>query len=633
MSPRTLASIVVLVVLGIGAAVGLVGFGSDAPTPTAPAKLTPFRHSWPPEEGAPYPALEMRTVQGQPFDFASLRGKVVLIETVALGSPGSVGFAGIDRFGTVQAQTGLASLDQLLKQHGIDRDDPNLRTVHLLLYDSMSRQPSPENAKRWVEQTGLDRHANAIALLADSRYKRHDTLQMVPGFQLLDRELTLRIDGAGANAPHNLYDHLFPGLAMLLHGRTGAAPLATNAIALPVRPDHDDASELFERLAAGDFAGADDVCARLRQAGRAEGTFEERFDRAIDGVAVFPPAQAAIDAWCAERPKSAAAWIASGQRHIQQAWEARGGGPGTLVTEAGQARFTEHLQQAERDLGTAQRIDPTQPFAAARAIRAGLGLARDLDALRARYRAAVTASPNYVAAREALLFCLMPRWGGSFEQMSELVEEAMASSESEPAFCLLLARFHRDVAESTKLGPAHLRDGITADELRMLLRRVELTYPRSPAPWIERFHIARILGNDDDRLAAIEKAAELGDATRTMYLGVENRRVRRDAEGLRLIVQAAARGSVESFGRAGFAILRGEGADQDYALARAWFEAGSRCGDTNSMRGLGVLYEDGLGVDVDLRAARDWYARAAMSNPKGAEAFARLLETHPDLRR
>ncbi len=40
---------------------------------------------------------------------------------------------------------------------------------------------------------------------------------------------------------------------------------------------------------------------------------------------------------------------------------------------------------------------------------------------------------------------------------------------------------------------------------------------------------------------------------------------------------------------------------------------------------LGMCYEEGLGVDVDLEEARDWYARAAEQGHKAAKKACKKL--------
>jgi TPR repeat protein len=51
--------------------------------------------------------------------------------------------------------------------------------------------------------------------------------------------------------------------------------------------------------------------------------------------------------------------------------------------------------------------------------------------------------------------------------------------------------------------------------------------------------------------------------------------------------------------------------DGDYATAFAGFQELTKQGNPNAMNNLGLMYANGLGVDLDLAAARRWYEEAA----------------------
>ena len=49
-------------------------------------------------------------------------------------------------------------------------------------------------------------------------------------------------------------------------------------------------------------------------------------------------------------------------------------------------------------------------------------------------------------------------------------------------------------------------------------------------------------------------------------------------------------------------------------------------GDSDSQYCLGRCYEDGIGVDVDLNEAREWYARAAQQGNKDSKRALKRLK-------
>jgi SEL1 protein len=61
--------------------------------------------------------------------------------------------------------------------------------------------------------------------------------------------------------------------------------------------------------------------------------------------------------------------------------------------------------------------------------------------------------------------------------------------------------------------------------------------------------------------------------------------------------------AAQSAGYIGRMLLRGEGVQQDYKLAKLWFERGIVFGDRECHNGLGIIYRDGLGVKKDEKKA------------------------------
>ena len=63
---------------------------------------------------------------------------------------------------------------------------------------------------------------------------------------------------------------------------------------------------------------------------------------------------------------------------------------------------------------------------------------------------------------------------------------------------------------------------------------------------------------------------------------------------------------------------QGLGVEQDYALAASWYEKGVGSGDLTSGYYLGLLYKQGLGVDQDYGKAAGYFASVAASENKSA---------------
>ena len=100
------------------------------------------------------------------------------------------------------------------------------------------------------------RHDNdeyGIVLLGDRRYIRPETLKMIPGIQLVDRDFVLRADGGGVRAPDNIYSVVIPKAARELgvpdpSAEATLADLEAKHLP-PTGPRHPAAARLFALLA------------------------------------------------------------------------------------------------------------------------------------------------------------------------------------------------------------------------------------------------------------------------------------------------------------------------------------------------------------------------------------------------
>jgi hypothetical protein len=201
-------------VLAIAVLSGCAGEAS-APEPLA---------DWPPRLGEAYPDFVFHDASGSPRRISSLAGKVVLIEPIGMNCPACNAFAGAGRAGRSGFQGtrptgGLPALEELLPQYasGATVDHPDLVVVHLLLYSMRMHAPTSEDAGHWAEHFGIDR-PNQLVLHGDERFINQASYDMIPGFQLLDRDLVLRADSTGHNPRHNLYTFLLPMLGRMLGG-------------------------------------------------------------------------------------------------------------------------------------------------------------------------------------------------------------------------------------------------------------------------------------------------------------------------------------------------------------------------------------------------------------------------------
>jgi hypothetical protein len=106
--------------------------------------------------------------------------------------------------------------------------------------------------------------------------------------------------------------------------------------------------------------------------------------------------------------------------HIDLAWQARGSGWASTVTPEGWKGFNDHLAAANTAVIAAWNRHPDRPQPAAVGITIAMGGAGGDVTVQQWFDRSVAAQMDYKPAYDALRNALLPRWGGSHEQMLAL---------------------------------------------------------------------------------------------------------------------------------------------------------------------------------------------------------------------
>ncbi len=113
-------------------------------------------------------------------------------------------------------------------------------------------------------------------------------------------------------------------------------------------------------------------------------------------------------------------WIAgiiSGNFYIEKAWESRGDGLASTVTEEGWEGFYKELGKADDALTKAYELHPEYPEAPAEMITVSMGAKGSSVTGREWFDRAVAAQMDYLPAYHKLQWFIRPRWGGSHNKM------------------------------------------------------------------------------------------------------------------------------------------------------------------------------------------------------------------------
>ena len=163
-------------------------------------------------------------------------------------------------------------------------------------------------------------------------------------------------------------------------------------------------------------------------------------------------------------------WISHyvhGCLEIELAWQARGDGWASSVSEYGWKQFDKHLKKARFHLTKAQDLHPEFPQAASKMITLAMA-GRSSHSIRYWFDKAVAAQFDYAPAYHAYLWALRPRWCGSHEKMLAFGRECLATRRFDTSvpYYFLKAITDIDSEIGDKSHPLYHRPDVIADVVK-----------------------------------------------------------------------------------------------------------------------------------------------------------------------
>jgi len=193
-----------------------VGITSAAPTNSTPAENV----QWPPGMGERYPDLLLNDQNGHPVRLSDFAGRVMLIELAAVPCKGCQAFSGghqFGGFGGFDVQPDLESIHEYAERiAGVRLDSNDVVFVQILLYGSSMKNPTPDEVSEWARHFQLRTTHNQLVLQGAASLLGPETMQMIPGFHLVDDDFVLRSSSCGHSPQDNLYSDLLPTLRELI---------------------------------------------------------------------------------------------------------------------------------------------------------------------------------------------------------------------------------------------------------------------------------------------------------------------------------------------------------------------------------------------------------------------------------
>ena len=143
-----------------------------------------------------------------------------------------------------------------------------------------------------------------------------------------------------------------------------------------------------------------------------------------------------LDAWVAARPESPEARFARGQHYLARAWKSRGTDFMSETSEKQVAGMMTFAEAAASDAAAGLERQPDN-LAAFNLVLGILMLAGWSDQQETVLAEGLALYPTSAVLRESALQSMVPAWGGSFQRMQQLAEEAATLADRNPRLASL----------------------------------------------------------------------------------------------------------------------------------------------------------------------------------------------------
>ena len=185
--------------------------------------------NWPPQTGETYPDLELIDQDGNQWNLSRFKGQVVLVEPIGMNCPACQSFAGAHikgAYGNIAPQQGLDDFEGYFNSYtgGLSLHDDGIVLVELLLYDLTMGHPTVKDAKGWADHFGMKSKNNHFVVIPAADMRNRASYDLIPGYQLIDKNFELRSDSTGHHPKDDLWRTLLPMVPkVLMEKRKGAA--------------------------------------------------------------------------------------------------------------------------------------------------------------------------------------------------------------------------------------------------------------------------------------------------------------------------------------------------------------------------------------------------------------------------
>ncbi|MBN2319089.1 MAG: DUF4034 domain-containing protein [Acidobacteria bacterium] len=220
-----------------------------------------------------------------------------------------------------------------------------------------------------------------------------------------------------------------------------------------------------------------------------------------------------LNEWCRRNPDSHIPWLVRGEFYTELAWDIRGGGYASTVTEEKWGGFYQNLEWAKKDLEHSYKLNPEDPNSSCYLIQVALGLGQGFREIEKHYSNAVRVCPAHYGAHWRKFVFLLPQWSGSVEEMNTFADKCQALSDKYPYLGLVRAfayenmMWWRDQSGYTGKVERYL-DGDVWSTIDAIFKRILEQYPDD---LLTRFNYARIAYTFDKPGIALDQFKIIGN--------------------------------------------------------------------------------------------------------------------------
>jgi hypothetical protein len=189
-----------------------------------------------------------------------------------------------------------------------------------------------------------------------------------------------------------------------------------------------------------------------------------------------------VSGWRQKNPSSRAAALVEAMYWDGYAWNARGDGAASSVSEEGWKLFQERLKKAEKVLAESKPFASSSPLWGKLQLDVGLGLNWTKDEMLGAFTESASKAPYYYPLYTSMARSLLPKWGGSWKLVDDFIRAAVKNTEAVEGHSLY-ARLYWTVDPCNCEGGGLFKESLANwEEMKQGFEDLSVRYPHSA--WI-----------------------------------------------------------------------------------------------------------------------------------------------------